>query len=37
MKRAIQSIHFNGAMMDKLTYAALKGVGADISKVTTLP
>jgi uncharacterized protein YjbI with pentapeptide repeats len=35
-KRAIQSIHFDGAMMDKLTYAALKGLGADVSKVTVL-
>ena len=29
-KRAIQSIHFDGARMDKLTYAALKGVGVDV-------
>ena len=36
MKRAIQSISFDGAMMDKLTYAALKGLGADVSKVTVL-
>jgi uncharacterized protein YjbI with pentapeptide repeats len=36
MKRAIQSISFDGAMMDKLTYAALKGIGADVSKVTIL-
>lgn len=36
LKRAIQSIHFDGAMMDKLTYAALKGLGADVSKVTVL-
>jgi len=36
MKRAIQSIHFDGAMMDKLTYAALKGLGADVSKVIVL-
>ena len=36
LKRAIQSIHIDGAMMDKLTYAALKGVGADVSKVTVL-
>jgi uncharacterized protein YjbI with pentapeptide repeats len=35
-KRAIQSIHFDGAIMDKLTYASLKGVGADVSKVTIL-
>ncbi len=36
LKRAIQSIHFDGARMDKLTYAALKGIGADVSKVTVL-
>jgi Pentapeptide repeats (9 copies) len=36
MKRAIQAMHFDGAMMDKLTYAALKGIGADVSKVTVL-
>src|SRR5258708_1833505 len=35
-KGAIQSISFDGAMMDKLTYAALKGIGADVSKVTLL-
>jgi uncharacterized protein YjbI with pentapeptide repeats len=32
--RAIKTICFDGAMMDKLTYAALKGIGADLSKVT---
>jgi uncharacterized protein YjbI with pentapeptide repeats len=31
--RAIKTIRFDGAMMDKLTYAALKGMGADLSKV----
>ncbi len=36
LKRAIQSLNFDGAMMDKLTYAALKGLGADVSKVTVL-
>ena len=36
LKRAIQSLHFDGALMDKLTYAALKGIGADVSKVTVL-
>ena len=36
MKRAIKSIHFDGAKMDKLTYAALKGLEADVSKVTVL-
>ena len=32
----IKSMNFDGAMMDKLTYAALKGLGADVSKVTVL-
>ncbi len=32
----ITSINFDGAMMDKLTYAALKGLKADLSKVTVL-
>jgi uncharacterized protein YjbI with pentapeptide repeats len=36
LKRAIQSMNFDGAMMDKLTYAALKGLGTDVSKVTVL-
>ncbi len=34
--RAIKTISFDGAMMDKLTYAALKGLGADLSKVTVI-
>lgn len=34
--RAIKTICFDGAMMDKLTYAALKGMDADLSKVTVL-
>ncbi len=34
--RAIKTIHFDGAMMDKLTYAALKGLGAELSKVTVV-
>jgi uncharacterized protein YjbI with pentapeptide repeats len=34
--RAMKSINFDGAMMDKLTYAALKGMEADVSKVTVL-
>lgn len=34
--RAIQTIRFDGAQMDKLTYAALKGIGADLSKVTAV-
>ncbi|SDP87218.1 Uncharacterized protein YjbI, contains pentapeptide repeats [Mucilaginibacter sp. OK268] len=32
--RAIKTIRFDDAMMDKLTYATLKGLGADLSKVT---
>lgn len=32
--RAIKTICFDGAVMDKLTYAELKGMGADLSKVT---
>ena len=34
--RAIKTICFDGAMMDKLTYAALGGLGADVSKVTMI-
>ena len=34
--RAIKTIRFDGAMMDKLTCAALKGMGADLSKVTVI-
>ena len=33
---AIKTICFDGAMIDKLTYAVLKGVGADLSKVTVI-
>jgi uncharacterized protein YjbI with pentapeptide repeats len=33
---ALKTIHFDGAMMDKLTYAALKGFGVDLSKVTII-
>jgi uncharacterized protein YjbI with pentapeptide repeats len=33
---AIKTIKFDGASMDKLTYAALKGLGADVSRVTVL-
>jgi uncharacterized protein YjbI with pentapeptide repeats len=33
---AFKTISFDGAMMDKLTYAALKGLGADLSKVTII-
>lgn len=32
--RMIKTVIFDGATMDKLTYAALKGMGADVSKVT---
>ncbi len=34
--RAIKTISFEGARMDKLTYATLKGLGADLSKVTVI-
>jgi uncharacterized protein YjbI with pentapeptide repeats len=34
--RAIKTINFDGAKMDKLTYAALKGMEADLSKVTVI-
>lgn len=34
--KAIKSICFDGATMDKLTYAALKGMEADLSKVTVI-
>ncbi len=34
--RAIQTACFDGAMMDKLTYASLKGLGVDLSKVTVI-
>ena len=34
--RALSTICFDGATMDKLTYAALKGYGADLSNVTTI-
>jgi uncharacterized protein YjbI with pentapeptide repeats len=32
--RMIKTVIFDGATMDKLTYALLKGMGADLSKVT---
>ncbi|MCR2805607.1 pentapeptide repeat-containing protein [Paenibacillus soyae] len=32
--RAIKTINFDGAVMDKLTYAALKGMEADLTNVT---
>jgi len=34
--RAIKTINFEGATMDKLTYATLKGLDADLSKVTVI-
>jgi len=34
--RALKTINFDGALMDKLTYAALKGLGVDLSKVTII-
>jgi uncharacterized protein YjbI with pentapeptide repeats len=34
--RALKTISFEGAMMDKLTYAMLKGLGVDLSKVTVI-
>ncbi len=34
--RAIKTICFDGAKIDKLTYAALKGMEADLSKVTVI-
>lgn len=34
--RAIKTIRFDGAMIDKLSYAALKGIGADLSKVAVI-
>ena len=34
--RAIKTICFDGATMDKLTYATLKGLEADLSKVTVV-
>lgn len=34
--RALSTICFDGAMMDKLTYAALKGMGADLANVTMI-
>jgi uncharacterized protein YjbI with pentapeptide repeats len=34
--RALKTISFDGAMMDKLTYATLKGLEVDLSKVTII-
>jgi uncharacterized protein YjbI with pentapeptide repeats len=33
---AFKTIQFDGARMDKLTYAALKGLGVDLSRVTVI-
>ena len=33
-RTAIRTVAFDGARMDKLTYAGLKGMGADLSNVT---
>ncbi len=33
-RTAIRTVIFDGARMDKLTYAGLKGLGADLSNVT---
>ena len=33
---ALKTIRFEGAMMDKLTYAALKALGVDLSQVTVI-
>ena len=33
-RNAIRTVAFDGARMDKLTYAGLKGMGADLSNVT---
>ncbi|MFP8892225.1 MULTISPECIES: pentapeptide repeat-containing protein [Chryseobacterium] len=34
--RAIKTIHFDNVKMDKLTFASLKGLGADLSEVTII-
>ncbi|MCK9860760.1 pentapeptide repeat-containing protein [Paenibacillus sp. ATY16] len=34
--RMIKTVNFDGATMDKLTFAALKGMDADLSKVTVV-
>ncbi|EJL71422.1 pentapeptide repeat-containing protein [Chryseobacterium populi] len=34
--KTLKTICFEGAMMDKLTYAALKGLGVDLSKAMTI-
>lgn len=35
-RNAIRTVIFDGARMDKLTYASLKGLGADLSNVTVV-
>ena len=34
--RSVKTICFDGATIDKLTYASLKGMEADLSKVTVI-
>ena len=34
--RSLKAACFDGARMDKLTYAALKGLGVDLSQVTVI-
>lgn len=34
--KILKTISFDGAIMDKLTYAALKGIGVDLAKATTI-
>jgi hypothetical protein len=33
-RKYLRMVAFDGARMDKLTYAGLKGMGADVSNVT---
>ncbi|MGH2549991.1 MAG: pentapeptide repeat-containing protein, partial [Thermomicrobiales bacterium] len=33
-RNALRTVDFDGARMDKLTYAALKGMGLELSNVT---
>jgi uncharacterized protein YjbI with pentapeptide repeats len=34
IRNAIRTVNFDGARMDKLTYAGLKALGAELSAVT---
>ncbi|QBD75660.1 pentapeptide repeat-containing protein [Ktedonosporobacter rubrisoli] len=36
LRRAIESLHLDGAIVDKLTYKELQSLGADVSKVTVI-